>query len=245
MKSVERKIAGLACTIVDAPGCEMGIKAIAVICHGFGAPGRDLVPVVPELCRADPKGLAGVRFVLPMAPIELQGFGSDDARAWWPVDMIGVQMAIERGEIRDLRHDHPELLETRYSDMNKLIGEVQSEAGLDNARTVVGGFSQGAMLATEIALRAEPQVGGLIVWSGTLLSEDLWQKHATRRKGLPVVQTHGRIDPVLPYLGAEWLRDLLIESGQQVRFEGFNGPHTLSPAGIAMAAELIGSVART
>lgn len=243
MRSAERRIGELHCTVVDGPGCDEGVKAIVVLCHGFGASGRDLVPVAPELCGADSAGLAGVRFVFPMAPIELEAFGGYDSRAWWPVDMIRVQQLMESGELRDLRSDRPDLLETRFAEMDKLIDEVQSEAGLDNPRTVVGGFSQGAMLATEIALRREPQVGGLIVWSGTLLSEHSWQKHAAQRVDLPVVQTHGRFDPVMPYAGAEWLRNLLTESGQQVRFAGFDGPHTISAEGIAMAAELIASVA--
>ncbi len=243
MKSVERKIGELDCTIVDAPGCEKAIRAIAVILHGFGASGRDLVPVAPELYRADPTGLAGVRFVFPMAPIKLDEFGDYDSRAWWPIDMIRLQEMMESGQIRDLRNDRPKLLEQRYVEMNEMIKIVQKEAGVDSNKTIVGGFSQGAMLATEVALRSEPQVGGLIVWSGTLLSEDSWRKHAGRLKDLSVVQSHGRIDPILPYVGAEWLKNLLVETGQQVKFASFNGPHTIPPAGITMATELIKAVA--
>lgn len=243
MKSTERRIAELDCTVVDTPGCEDEIRAIVVICHGFAASGRDLVPVAPELYRADPAGLAGVRFVFPMAPIEMDEFGDYDARAWWPIDMLRLQQMMESGEIRDLRNDRPNLLEQRYDELVEMIGEVQSEAGLNNSKTIVGGFSQGAMLATEVALRSEPQVAGLIVWSGSLLSEDSWRKHAAQRKDLRVVQTHGRIDPILPYIGAEWLKELLTESGQEVTFASFNGPHTIPPAGITMATELIASVA--
>ena len=244
MKSTERRIAELDCTIVDSPGCDNEIKAIVVICHGFGASGRDLVPVAPELYRADPSGLTGVRFAFPMAPIELEEFGDYDARAWWPIDMIRLQQMMESGEIRDLRNDRPNLLEQRYDELIEMIREVQKETGLNNSKTIVGGFSQGAMLATEVALRSEPQLAGLIIWSGTLLSEESWRQHAATRKGLRVVQTHGRIDPILPFVGAEWLKDLFTKSGQQVKFASFNGPHTIPPAGIEMATELIVTVAK-
>ncbi|HSU41426.1 MAG TPA: hypothetical protein VLJ38_17735, partial [Polyangiaceae bacterium] len=54
---------------------------------------------------------------------------------------------------------------------------------------------------------------------------DDWKALAPRRAGLPVLQSHGRSDPVLPYAGAEWLRDMLEGSRLSVQFIASNGGH--------------------
>ncbi len=243
MDTTERIIADLQCTVVDTNGCGDGFRAAVVMCHGFGAPGRDLVPVAAELVRAKPGGLDGVRFIFPMAPIQLDPGGFYDSRAWWPIDMIRLQQMLEQGSLRDLRRDRPALLDTRYAQLSDLLDEMCRETGLTHSQIIVGGFSQGAMLATEFALRYDPPPGGLIVWSGTLLSEDRWKEMAPTRAGMPVVQTHGRTDPILPFSGTRQLQALLVESGLNVEFAEFNGPHTIPPAGIEMAAGMIAAVA--
>jgi phospholipase/carboxylesterase len=243
MNLTERMIGSLNCTVVDTPGVEKSLRAIALICHGFGASGQDLVPLAPEIYRSDPAGIEGIRFIFPMAPIILEDFGGYDSRAWWPIDMLLLQELMASGDVRELRHDRPPLLEKRYREMAELLEGVRSESGLSNDRIVVGGFSQGAMLATEVALRTRPQLGGLIIWSGTLLDEDAWRKWAAETSGLPVVQTHGRLDPILPYTGGQELHEMLLEAGQSVRFSGFDGPHTIPPDGIRLAAGLLATVA--
>ena len=63
--------------------------------------------------------------------------------------------------------------------------------------------------------------------SGTLLTADTWAQKADARTGLPVFQSHGRVDPLLPFEGATWLKELLEEAGMPVEFHPFNGAHTI------------------
>ena len=51
--------------------------------------------------------------------------------------------------------------------------------------------------------------------------------------GRPVLQTHGRMDPVLPYEGAEMVRDTLAAAGLRVDFRPFMGGHTIPPEALA------------
>ena len=90
---------------------------------------------------------------------------------------------------------------------------------------MIGGFSQGAMLATDIVLRSARPFGGLAIMSGTLVSHSEWLPLMAARKGLPVLQSHGRADPVLPFAIAERLRDELGAAGLPVEFTPFNGGH--------------------
>ena len=239
-----RKIGDMDCAIVDGPGCDEQIDAVAVICHGFGAPGEDLVPCAPQLYGAAESGLSNVRFVFPAAPIQMDPTGIYDSRAWWPLDMEKLQEIMQSGGTRDLRQDRPEMLDKRNQQLTDLIQAVVSEAGIGYQSVVLGGFSQGSMLATEVALALPETVGGLIVWSGTLLSEEVWTERAAGKSGLKVVQSHGRVDPILPFVGAELLRDMLTEHGVEVEYVAFDGQHSIPQAAIAKAAELIESVAK-
>jgi len=242
MSMDRRTIGDLDCAVVDAPGCERGVLAVVVLCHGFGAASEDLVPCAPELYGSVDEGLQQVRFVFPAAPIELEPGSPYDSRAWWPIDMVKLQSVMESGGVRDLREDRPELLDQRNQQLTETIKAICLESNVEMKRVILGGFSQGSMLATEVALSLPELIGGLVVWSGTLLSESIWRDRAAGKAGLRVVQTHGRIDPILPFMGAELLRDMFAEFNIENHFIEFYGQHTIPREAIGMAAELIADV---
>ncbi|MGI9519762.1 MAG: alpha/beta hydrolase [Pirellulaceae bacterium] len=243
LTATRQTIGDLGCVIVDTPGCEKGLRAVVMLCHGFGAPGEDLVPCAAELFRSEPDRLQQIRFVFPAGPLELDMGGFYESRAWWPIDMAKLQQMIDSGDVRDMRQSRPELLDTRRDQIMSVIEQLREESELAPARFVLGGFSQGAMLATETALSLPDQVGGLIVWSGTLLGESTWREYAATKSGLKIVQSHGNQDPILPFVGAQWLRDLFAEFEMQNEFIEFAGPHTIPREGITLAAKLIADVA--
>ncbi len=233
-----KKLGPFDCVVIDTPRTTDRYRALVVLCHGFGAPGDDLVPCAAELYGAC-SNLSDVRFIFPAGPIELDASGLYDSRAWWPIDMVRLQEMIQRGELRDLRSDRPELLDQRYQQLTELIAACSEETSVPVSRMVLGGFSQGAMLATETALRMPQPPAGLVVWSGTLLNERQWRELAAKRGELQVVQTHGRIDPILPFAGGVLLHELFTDNNFDATFFPFLGPHTISREGIAQAARLI------
>ena len=115
----------------------------------------------------------------------------------------------------------------------------ERHTGVPFGRTLLGGFSQGSMVATDVALRLPTPPAALCVFSGHLLAEPEWRQLAKNRGPMPVLQTHGKYDPLLPIAGAMALRDLLIEAGLPVEFVAFNGPHTISIEGINRCAALM------
>ena len=92
-------------------------------------------------------------------------------------------------------------------------------------RSIVGGFSQGAMLATDTVLRLEEAPAALAILSGALVGEAEWTKLMPKRRGLSILQSHGRHDPILPFQGAVLLRDLWKDAGANVEFVEFAGGH--------------------
>ncbi len=220
------EIAGLSVEVFQAT--QAAPTAAVILCHGFGAPGDDLVGLAPELVRAVP-ALRDVRFYFPAAPLTLEmGFG--DSRAWWLIDMGAIQkLQHDPAAQREFRRHEPEGMAAARKAMLALVQEVATHTGLPMKKLILGGFSQGAMISTDVALRLEEAPGALCVLSGTLLIEDAWKVKAKARAGLPVFQSHGRQDPVLPYVAAEWLKDLFLESGMEHEFVPFNGGHTIAP----------------
>ncbi len=238
MRVIDTRVGGLLCRVLDGTEQAGGdLRGVVVLCHGFGAPGDDLVGLAPEAIRHHPELAAHVRFVFPEAPLDLgMPFGG---RAWWPLDMERLQLAMQSGALRDLSEEVPDgIVEARRA-LLAVIDELSRMTGLGSDRFLLGGFSQGAMLATDVGLRLDEAPAALTLFSGTLLMADEWRKRARQRRGLKVLQTHGRADPILAYEMAERLKDLLVEAGLEVDFRAFQGPHTISSEGVQAFADLV------
>lgn len=220
------QINGLTCHIVDELPANTKPRTIVVLCHGFGAPGTDLVPIGQVLLQKM-KTPDTVQFLFPEAPISLEPFGMPDGRAWWNLDMRRLQIAVATGSFRDLRKDSPPELPAAREALLGLIRHWSEKTGIPLTRFVLGGFSQGSMLATDLSLHLEENPAGLIILSGTLLNEDLWTSLAPKHKLLRVIQSHGTDDPILPFVAAGWLKDLLTHAGADVDFIPFDGGHEI------------------
>lgn len=240
-----RSIGELECVVVDPTEDPYEPQALVVLCHGFGAPGTDLVECSRAMWELQSRELSKVRFAFPAAPISLDPTGQYDSRAWWPIDMVRLNEMIASGEFRDLRNEKPDLLEERRQQISELIEQLLAETNLDNSAVVLGGFSQGAMLMTDVALHLPSPPGGLIIWSGTLLNETEWKFAAARQKKFPIFQSHGRYDPILPFAAAQWLHEELLNAGIPAKFSAFDGMHEIPMPAMRGAAALAAAVAQS
>lgn len=218
----EEYIGGLRTRVTDGTdGKGGGHGPLVLLLHGFGAPGDDLVSLADVL-----NVPAGTRFVFPEGPLSLS-FGPTDARAWWLIDMARMQADRMAGRVRDLSRDIPKGLAAARETMLAFIKEVERQLGTDPHTTLLGGFSQGAMLSCDVMLRTAQPYAGLIQLSGTLLATQEWIPLLQKRKGLPVFQSHGMQDEILPYVGAERLRNTLNHGGLAVEWHSFGGGHEI------------------
>jgi phospholipase/carboxylesterase len=242
MSEVVTSNAGELAVHVVQPEASARPPLLVVFCHGYGASGEDLVPFVPELLERDPR-LAPVRFAFPAAPLSLGYAAWGDARAWWPLDWARMSMLSGTPQGREqLRNDVPQGLISARRKLQGSIEALLAGSGLGPDRVVLGGFSQGGMLATDLALHWEHRPAALVALSAVPITADVWRKLAPRRAGLPVVQSHGRQDPILPYPEGEALRDLLTAAGLSVEFIPFDGPHTVHPDALDRVAKLLGGL---
>jgi phospholipase/carboxylesterase len=198
-----------------------GHGPLVLLLHGFGAPGDDLLSLADELDVP-----TGTRFVIPEGPLTLS-FGPSDARAWWLIDMARIAADRAAGRIRDLSNEIPRGLAPARETMLAFLKEVERTFGADPHKTVLGGFSQGAMLSCDVMLQSDHPYAGLVQLSGNLLAQQIWGPLIPKRKGMPVFQSHGMQDEILPYVGAERLRDTLSQSGLAVEWHKFRGGHEI------------------
>ena len=201
-----------------------GHGPLVLLLHGFGAPGDDLLSLADELDVP-----TGTRFVIPEGPLTLS-FGPSHARAWWLIDLARMQADRMAGRLRDLSQDIPRGLAQARETMRVFLKEVERYLDADPRKTILGGFSQGAMLSCDVMLRTIQPYAGLIQLSGTLLASQEWAPLLHKRKGLPVFQSHGMQDEILPHQGAERLRDTLTHAGLSVEWHSFRGGHEIPRA---------------
>jgi phospholipase/carboxylesterase len=206
----------------DGDGAGKG--PLVILLHGFGAPGTDLVPLADFLAAP-----VGTRFLFPEGPLSLS-MGYGDSRAWWLIDMARLEADLAAGRMRDLSKDVPRGLPPAREAIERFLNDLPRLLPIDYKRTVIGGFSQGAMLSCDVVMRKPIPFAGMVQLSGTLLARQDWQPSVAKRAGLPVFQSHGMQDSMLPFMMAERLRDELKGTGLTVEWHSFRGGHEIPGA---------------
>lgn len=198
-----------------------------VLLHGYGAGGDDLVALADVL--AVP---TTVRFVFPAAPVALDAEGG--SRAWWTL------APTPRGASHDRSDDVPAGLAAARAQVDALLDKLEADGA---QRIVLGGFSQGAMLAIDVALHRARRLAGLAVLSGARINGAAWRVRFDRVRDTPVLISHGASDDVLPLAVARGLRDDLTAAGATVEWVEFPGGHTIPEVTIDRLAQFITRVA--
>lgn len=230
------KLGGLSVRLTGGVnGSGDGDGPVVVLLHGFGAPADDLVPLA-EVLSAPP----GTRFAFPGAPGALPPMWGP-GRAWWMIDPSRFER-VARGEIDGMADEVPPELGAARDAVLAMLDALEGELGAAAETTVLGGFSQGAMLACDVALRTGRPLAGLVLMSGTFLCRPEWLRLLPERTGLRVFQSHGTQDPLLPFSLARELREAMNTAGIPVDFVEFRGGHEIPGQVVAGASAFLGRV---
>jgi phospholipase/carboxylesterase len=155
------------------------------------------------------------------------------------IDLARFEEELRTGAPRDHRAEVPDGLAAARSRALQLLDELTARFGVTDESLVLGGFSQGAMLSLDVALHRPAPPAGLVLMSGTLIAEPVWQPRLAQLRGVPVVMSHGTADAILPYSVAEVLRDRLGEAGAVVDWHSFHGGHEIPMAVLDAAGEMM------
>ncbi len=178
-----------------------------VLFHGRGTDEHDLYPLLDAL---DPeRRLLGVT---PRGPLVLPPGGAH----WYVLGELG--------------YPPPDTFLPSYRQAAAFLDELAAETGIGPERTVVGGFSQGAVMSYALGLGADrPRPAGILALSGFVPTVEGLELDL-ERPFPPIAIGHGTYDPVI---GVEWGRrakELLEGAGAEVLYRESPMPHAVDPA---------------
>ncbi len=182
-----------------------------ILLHGFGADGRDLGPLAELLTPSE----ARWRFIFPDAPERpLRAAGGMTLRAWYDLDPDGFGGPAEE-------------IATAEALALALV-QRERERGIAAERIVLGGFSQGGMIALNAFLSAPHTLACAIGLSTCLLDHE----RAAERCGLAnaggaIFLAHGTADPMIPVGRAAAGRSELERLGYAVQWHSLPMGHEI------------------
>lgn len=188
-----------------------------VLLHGRGADEQDLAPLLDLLDPA--RRLVGL---VPRGPLAVPPGG-----AHWYV-------------VREVGYPDPDTFLSTVEETSDWLDSALAEAGVGPERTVIGGFSQGAVMSYVLALGAgRPSPAAVLAFSGFVPTVEGFELELGSRAGLPVSIAHGSHDPII---GVEWGRDArakLEAAGLAVRYREDPVQHQISSAALAQARAVV------
>lgn len=195
------------------------LEGLLVLHHGRGTDESDLLGLADFL---DPE--RRLRVVTPRAPLQLPG---SPGYHWYLVPRVG--------------YPDPETFAAARAALAELHDELWEETGIGPERTVLGGFSMGAVMSYAMALGADrPPVAGILAFSGFVPTVEGWEPSLADRTATRAFVSHGRNDPVIGVEFAERARELLSAGGLDVTYRESELGHQIDPAHLREAASWLG-----
>ncbi len=231
---------GIDCIVVRDP--ERPPQLAVVLCHGFGASGEDLIGLAQPLLQMVGARANELALVFPAAVLSLEERGMPGGRAWWWIDLDRLLNFPSPETLREFRCERPEGMNEATLKMCALVAEVQQEWNLTAKQLVIGGFSQGSMIAVDTAVSMPDPPAGLVLYSSALICEPEWAAAVGKLKNTKIIQSHGRRDPILHLSQGQALRDALTAAGCEPKYLEFSGFHEIHPAAISATGDLLKSL---
>lgn len=186
--------------------------AAVVLLHGRGGTAASMLDLVSGM------PVAPVTWLAPQAP----------GNTWYPQSFVAPVEANEPA------------LSQALAAVHQVVSQVVG-SGVDRSRIVLMGFSQGACLAAEYALRRSARYGGLILLTGGAIGPagTAWDGPADFA-GMPVFAGTSDPDPHVPVKRVRETVEVLERRGADVRLQTYPGmPHTVNDDELDHATTLI------
>jgi phospholipase/carboxylesterase len=194
-------------------------EGLLVLHHGRGTDERDLLGLADAL---DPE--RRLRVISPRAPLALAG---SPGYHWYLVPRVGYP-------------DHDSFHAARAA-LGELHDRLWEETGAGPERTVLAGFSMGAVMSYAMALGADrPAVAGILAFSGFVPAVEGWEPTLADRQATRAFLAHGRRDPIIDVDFARRARELLEGGGLEVSYRESDLGHQIDPAHLAEASAWLG-----
>ena len=184
---------------------------LLVLHHGRGSDEQDLIGLADVL---DPEQRWHV--VAPRAPLRLPG---SPGYHWYLVPRVG--------------YPDPGSFQSARAELAAFHDGLWAATGIGPERTVLGGFSMGAVMSYALGLSGDrPAPAGILALSGFIPTVDGWQPSLGDRQSTAVLIAHGRTDPVIPVAFARRAHELLEQAGLAVDYRESHAAHNVDPRDI-------------
>ena len=196
-------------------------KSLAVLLHGYGADGADLIGLADMLAPA----LPDTAFIAPDAPercsVNPMGY------QWFPIPWIdgSSEAAMQTGFRR------------AAATLDAWLSQTMADEGLAASQVALLGFSQGAMMSLHVAPRRADPVAGIVAFSGRYVDAPTEGPILSKP---PILLTHGDRDEVIPVAALHEARAALGAQGFELRWHVSPGVgHGIAPDALNLAAEFL------
>ena len=177
-----------------------------VLFHGRGTDENDLYPLLDFL---DPE--RRLIAATPRGPLSLPPGG-----AHWYI-------------VREIGYPDRETFDASYRLAGEWLAALAEETGVPPERTVLGGFSQGAVTTYALSLgRGRPRPAALIALSGFIPIVDGFGLDLSPPLP-PVAIGHGTYDPVISVEWSRRAKEELEAAGAEVLYREYPLPHAVDP----------------
>ncbi len=190
---------------------------LLVLMHGVGSNEQDLFGLAPYV--------PGRFHVLSLrAPFRM----GPDAHAWF-------DFSVEPDGARSI--NEPQELQSRAL-VAQAVESAAAQLGVPASRVVVGGFSQGGIMALSLLLTQPALLRAAMVWHSRLLPQVLAAAApAAALQGKELWVSHGTQDNVIPLAQAHAIRNHFAHLPVAMSYREFPGMHEIRPAELAATVE--------
>ncbi len=190
---------------------------VVVFLHGYGADGPDLLGLADPLA----PHLPGTAFYAPNAPERC--VNNPIGYQWFPIPWMDGSSE-EQAKASAAQS---------FDDINAFLDKVLADEGLSADRLALVGFSHGTMMALSVAPQRDPEIAGVVGFSGRLIEPEKAIDAKTRP---PILLIHGDADPVVPFDSMGIAGEALENAGFTVYGHVMKGTgHGISPDGLSVA----------
>ncbi len=186
--------------------------AAMILLHGRGATAENILELAQDLPHAE------MAYLAPQAA----------QHTWYPYSFLAP-----------IAHNEPWLSSALHL-LADLLARVEA-AGIPTERIVVGGFSQGACLASEFVARNARRYGGLLAFSGGVIGPLGAPRVAEGGLlGTPAFLGCSDVDPHIPLARVQETADLFTQMGGQVTMKVYpQMGHTIIADEIEQARQIV------
>lgn len=194
-------------------------RSLAVLLHGYGADGADLIGLAEPLAGV----LPDTTFLAPDAPDPCRV--NPMGRQWFPISWIDGASEAEMAAG----------FERSSALLDAWLTEIMAAEGVTDAATALIGFSQGTMMGLHVALRRPEPFAAVVGFSGRLADPPDAALSAP-----PVLLVHGDQDEVIPVEALTEARNGLAALGVPVEWHVSRGVgHGIAPDGLRLCAQFL------